>query len=536
MPSDGIAIQIGTVLRKATLIARADGSPITTGTVNWYLLALSGANIGKWYKDGASPTWEATAQAHAMSHVADGHWTLTLTTSPFSADNVLFLEYYTESGNLHVPDSRILRSAYAPTSDASGNTYEAKIVYVAAAGSDANDGLTWTNAKASIAGALAVAGAGWTVKIGPGSAWEPPDATTIPHGVTLEGAGLNDTIIKALDSGVKTGAAVRFHASGVLRNLTVDAVSNDGDNEGWPDAVSLDGTGTPGQHVLIEDCIVRANRNTLTGSNACLRWATGGTTHVRVIRCELIAAHGADDESGWAWQGTALAAGTRIRFEDCSLDAFGGLATSASVITRDCTFGGNWAAGDNVAQNLNANAPNLDASVASRGTSTLTQTQVTGGAYSIQSASCVFGDARIANLDARISTAATSVQAVAILAAIPSDATNADAVWNELLSGHTTAGSAGAVLPDTASQSGAGASSCTMTITLTGLVGGTPVADADVWITSNSGGSTVVAGTKQTNSSGQCTFLLDAGVTYYLWAQKDGWQGIAGTSFVAVAD
>jgi len=38
------------------------------------------------------------------------------------------------------------------------------------------------------------------------------------------------------------------------------------------------------------------------------------------------------------------------------------------------------------------------------GTSTLTQTQVTGGAYTIQSSSCVLGDARIANLDATVSS------------------------------------------------------------------------------------------------------------------------------------
>lgn len=38
------------------------------------------------------------------------------------------------------------------------------------------------------------------------------------------------------------------------------------------------------------------------------------------------------------------------------------------------------------------------------GTSTLTQTQVTGGAYSVQSASCILGDARVAHLDADVSS------------------------------------------------------------------------------------------------------------------------------------
>ncbi len=44
----------------------------------------------------------------------------------------------------------------------------------------------------------------------------------------------------------------------------------------------------------------------------------------------------------------------------------------------------------------------LDADISSRGTSTLTQTQVTGGAYNVQSSSCVLGDARVAHLNADI--------------------------------------------------------------------------------------------------------------------------------------
>lgn len=43
-------------------------------------------------------------------------------------------------------------------------------------------------------------------------------------------------------------------------------------------------------------------------------------------------------------------------------------------------------------------------------------------------------------------------------------------------------------------------------------------------------------GTSQTNSSGEVTFLLDAGLTYYLWMRKDGIKSINGQSFVAVAD
>lgn len=74
------------------------------------------------------------------------------------------------------------------------------------------------------------------------------------------------------------------------------------------------------------------------------------------------------------------------------------------------------------------------------------------------------------------------------------------------------------------------------TVTLTFTDGSNPIADADCWVTNDSAGNNVVAGTLQTNSSGQVTFLLDAGTTYYFFAQKDGYNSIRGTSFVAVAD
>lgn len=88
------------------------------------------------------------------------------------------------------------------------------------------------------------------------------------------------------------------------------------------------------------------------------------------------------------------------------------------------------------------------------------------------------------------------------------------------------------IVEDEISQSDAGADLCTLTIN----VGASPLADADVWITTDSAGTNVVAGTKQTNSLGQVSFLLDEGITYFLWMQKDGYNPILGDSFVAVAD
>lgn len=87
----------------------------------------------------------------------------------------------------------------------------------------------------------------------------------------------------------------------------------------------------------------------------------------------------------------------------------------------------------------------------------------------------------------------------------------------------------GAVVLDTDYVMGAaGAEACTvgagataMTYTLTNSITGLPIADADVWATTDIGGVNVVAG-GQTNALGQITFWLDSGVTYYIWRQKDG--------------
>jgi hypothetical protein len=81
--------------------------------------------------------------------------------------------------------------------------------------------------------------------------------------------------------------------------------------------------------------------------------------------------------------------------------------------------------------------------------------------------------------------------------------------------------------------SGPGADECTLTIN---DPDDDPIADADVWLSSDADGDTVVAGTRQTDSNGRVTFMLDDGASYYLWAQKDGINAIEGELFVAEAD
>jgi hypothetical protein len=100
------SINAGETERFFTVVARASGAPITSGTVNYYLKAKSGANAGKWWKN-ADETWDAAETANAMTHDADGHWEIDLASSPF-ADGVRYLEYVKESGDLHVPQARHL--------------------------------------------------------------------------------------------------------------------------------------------------------------------------------------------------------------------------------------------------------------------------------------------------------------------------------------------------------------------------------------------------------------------------------------------
>ena len=103
--------------------------------------------------------------------------------------------------------------------------------------------------------------------------------------------------------------------------------------------------------------------------------------------------------------------------------------------------------------------------------------------------------------------------------------------WSTALPGAYSAGTAGYIIGNMEAR-GSGADE----VTITWTAGGSPVADADVWVTSDAAGTTVVAGTLQTNSSGQATFLLDAGETYYLFGQKDSVNPLKGRQFTAVAD
>lgn len=136
----------------------------------------------------------------------------------------------------------------------------------------------------------------------------------------------------------------------------------------------------------------------------------------------------------------------------------------------------------------------------------------------------------------------------------------AGAVWDESASAHLTIGSTGDALNDAAGGAGSGgdpwetelpgdydpgtagwivgqrldakvssisgnspgAGANEWTYTLTDALTSDPIADADVWVSTDAGGSSVVA-SGRTDQNGQITFYLDSG-TVYIWRQKSGWN------------
>lgn len=73
------------------------------------------------------------------------------------------------------------------------------------------------------------------------------------------------------------------------------------------------------------------------------------------------------------------------------------------------------------------------------------------------------------------------------------------------------------------SRVSAGTGAIAYTTTVTAPATGAPIEGVAAWVTSDSAGANVIAGTQYTSASGACTFMLDAG-SYYMWLQKTGWN------------
>ena len=98
----------------ADVIAKASGAPITSGTVNFYLIALSDTNAGKWFRT-SDNTWQASESIAAVgTHKADGHWTASIDADAWET-HVRYLLYVKESGDLHIAYSEEIVEVSTPT-------------------------------------------------------------------------------------------------------------------------------------------------------------------------------------------------------------------------------------------------------------------------------------------------------------------------------------------------------------------------------------------------------------------------------------
>lgn len=100
-------------LESVDMVAKADGEPITAGTVYLTLQAKSGANAGKWFK-AADSTWSATEQiAGTAAHQARGRWSGTIVAAAWITGVRYDLGGY-ESGGLNIPYSDEIVEISAP--------------------------------------------------------------------------------------------------------------------------------------------------------------------------------------------------------------------------------------------------------------------------------------------------------------------------------------------------------------------------------------------------------------------------------------
>jgi hypothetical protein len=85
----------------ASIVAKADGSPIIVGTVNAYVIADTGANAGKWFKT-SDNSWSATEAVSGVCAFKGGSiWDVSVDAECWTA-GIEYTAYYVESGGLNV--------------------------------------------------------------------------------------------------------------------------------------------------------------------------------------------------------------------------------------------------------------------------------------------------------------------------------------------------------------------------------------------------------------------------------------------------
>jgi hypothetical protein len=154
------------------------------------------------------------------------------------------------------------------------------------------------------------------------------------------------------------------------------------------------------------------------------------------------------------------------------------------------------------------------------------------GAYGAGTAGKIVGD----NINAPIATVDTVVDGIATALATVDDFLDTEiaailADTNELQTDWVNGGRLDLLLDTAASQAGTGLITCVVTVH---DGDSNDIGAANVWVTSDVGGSTIVV-TGVSNDTGTVTFYLDAG-TYYVWGQKAGYTFTNPDTFVVAAD
>lgn len=106
-------------------------------------------------------------------------------------------------------------------------------------------------------------------------------------------------------------------------------------------------------------------------------------------------------------------------------------------------------------------------------------------------------------------------------ASVSADIATVDGVADNIYS-RIGAPAGASIAADIANCATLGTGATTWTYTVTDADSGLPIADVDVWVTTDEAGNNVVA-SGRSNANGMVTFYLDNG-TVYVWRQKSGYN------------
>jgi len=100
------------------VVNKTTGSPIITGTVTGYLVALTGDEAGRWWNASGVAYADTASSAGNMTFKGNSLWTLSIVSAAWAA-GVVYAFYAVESGSLNVVYNDVFRCPDG--SDATGD-------------------------------------------------------------------------------------------------------------------------------------------------------------------------------------------------------------------------------------------------------------------------------------------------------------------------------------------------------------------------------------------------------------------------------